>query len=462
MFLATLSHELRTPLSTILMQAQALLRAGRTDRKVEHASAAIERAARLQKRLIDDLLDVSRIVSGKLRLDQHVVDLDAIVEGAVEEARPAAEAKDIALEMAIEPGLTAVYADPARMQQVVSNLITNAVKFTPRGGTVSVALQRSAAAARVIVRDTGMGIRPEFLPLLFSRFSQADSSATRVHGGLGLGLAIVKHLVDLHGGGVGAESDGEGRGATLWVTLPLVETRSPRQAPTPATTSADVAGLEVLVVEDDEGTRECLVEVLSAAGAKVHAASTVAQGIEALSAFQPDVLLSDLAMPGEDGFSLLAQVRLLPPERGGRIPPRRCPRWRASTTGTARSRRASRCTSRSRWTSTRCSRLWRGSPRCGRGRQRDPAESRIRPPIDEPPGTPSAHASHALTHGSRVPREAHREGLHRRSLWETRALHGPACTGSRLRGDWRLPGAQRGEARRVQGAHRCHSGSDER
>jgi len=321
LFLATLSHELRTPLSTILMQAQALRRAGRTDPKVVHAGAAIERAATLQKRLIDDLLDVSRIVSGKLRLDQHAVDLASIVEGAVEEGRPSAEAKEIALDTDIAPGLTAVYADPARMQQVVSNLLTNAIKFTPRSGTVSVTLERSAGEARVTVRDNGMGVRREFLPHLFSRFTQADSSATRVHGGLGLGLAIVKHLVDLHGGSVGADSDCVGRGATFWVTLPLVNTRTSEQAvPPPAKPDASVSGLRVLVVEDDEGTRECLLEVLSDAGATVRVASTVPEGIEALSAFKPDVLLSDLAMPGQDGFSLIAHLRSLPPDRGGRIP----------------------------------------------------------------------------------------------------------------------------------------------
>jgi two-component system CheB/CheR fusion protein len=321
LFLATLSHELRTPLSTILMQAQALRRVARTDPKVEHASAAIERAVTLQKGLIDDLLDVSRIVSGKLRLDQHIVDLGAIVEGAIEEARPSAVMKDVALDMALAPGLTAVYADPARMQQVVSNLLTNAIKFTPRGGTVSVALQRSAAEAQVTVRDTGMGIRPEFLPLLFGRFSQADSSATREHGGLGLGLAIVKHLMDLHRGSVRAESAGEGHGATFVVTIPLVGASAQAQPTQPARKALpDVAGLRLLVLEDDEATRESMAEVLTMAGAAVRAVATVHEAIQALSEFQPDVLLSDLAMPGEDGYALITRVRSFPPERGGRIP----------------------------------------------------------------------------------------------------------------------------------------------
>ncbi|TMA11325.1 MAG: response regulator [Deltaproteobacteria bacterium] len=321
LFLATLSHELRTPLTTILMQAQVLRRAGPTVPRVEHASAVIERAVTLQKRLIDDLLDVSRIVTGKLRLDQHVVDLGEIVQGAVEEARPSAEMKAVTIETTIASGLTPVYADAARMQQVVSNLLTNAIKFTARSGTVSVTLDCSAAEARITVRDTGMGVPREFIPHLFSRFSQADGSATRLHGGLGLGLAIVKHLVDLHGGTVGAESAGEGHGATFWVMVPLVETRA--QAPTPSRATraaADISGLRVLVLEDDEGTRESLAEILAVAGASVRAVATVKEGMHALSEFTPDVVLSDLAMPGEDGFSFISRVRSLPPERGGRTP----------------------------------------------------------------------------------------------------------------------------------------------
>jgi two-component system, chemotaxis family, CheB/CheR fusion protein len=317
-FLATLSHELRTPLSTILMQAQVLRRGDRVDAKVEHASAAIHRAASHQKRLIDDLLDVSRIISGKLTLDQHVVDLGAVVDAAVEETRAPAEAKGIGLHTAIEPGVTAVYADPTRMQQVVSNLLTNATKFTPRGGTIAVALERSGEEARITVRDTGIGIPREFLPLLFTRFSQADSSATRTYNGLGLGLAIVKHFVDLHGGQVGADSDGEGHGATFWVRLPLVRDHAPPPSRRPRSDS--VKGLRVLIVEDDDSTRECLEQVMSGAAASVRAVGSAAEGIEALKDFKPDVLLSDLAMPRQDGFSFIAQIRRLPPEQGGAIP----------------------------------------------------------------------------------------------------------------------------------------------
>ena len=321
LFLATLSHELRTPLSTILIQAQVLRRVARVDPKVESASAAIYRAATLQRRLIDDLLDVSRIVSGKLGLDRHVVDLGAIVEGAVEEARASADVKGIVLSSTIEPELTAAYADPARMQQAVSNLLTNAIKFTARGGIVSVTLERAGEAGRVTVRDTGIGIRRDFLPLLFTRFTQADSSATRTYSGLGLGLAIVKHIVDLHGGSVGADSAGEGLGATFWVTIPLVQPPAARQAtPPPVSPRAEIAGLRVLLVEDDEGTRECVCEVLSAAGAEVRGVGSAAEAVDGLAKFKPDVLLSDLAMPIQDGFGLIAQVRSLPDEHGGRIP----------------------------------------------------------------------------------------------------------------------------------------------
>ena len=226
------------------------------------------------------------------------MDLGAIVEGAVEEARTSAAVKGVVLSSTIGPELTAVYADQARMQQVVSNLLTNAIKFTARGGTVSVSLERSGEEGRVTVRDTGAGIRRDFLPLLFTRFTQADSSATRTYSGLGLGLAIVKHIVDLHGGSVSAESPGEGLGATFRVTLPLVHApaahpvtpSSGRPTPAPGTR---IAGLRALVVEDDESTRECVYEVLSAAGAKVLAVGSAAEAVEALRKFKPDVLLSD-------------------------------------------------------------------------------------------------------------------------------------------------------------------------
>jgi two-component system CheB/CheR fusion protein len=319
LFLATLSHELRTPLGTILLQSEVLRRAGEGNRGVERAGAAIHRAASAQARLIEDLLEVSRIVSGKLRLDQHVIELGDVVHGALELSRAAAESRSIQLEGPVEHPPLHVYGDPARLQQVLSNLLTNAIKFTPRAGRVSVSVDRSEGAARITVRDNGAGIRPEFLPRLFDRFSQADSTATRVHGGLGLGLALVKHLVELHGGSVGADSPGEGQGATFWVSLPVVARPRTEDAASRTRRSTDVAGVRVLVVEDDEGTRESLLEVLAQGGAVVRAACSAAEALATLGEFKPDVLLSDVAMPAEDGLSLIAKVRALPPERGGRV-----------------------------------------------------------------------------------------------------------------------------------------------
>jgi two-component system CheB/CheR fusion protein len=319
LFLATLSHELRTPLSTILLQSELIRRTGTRDPILERAASAIERAGSVQARLIEDLLDVSRIVSGKLRLDQHVIELGDVVQAALEMARSVAEAKSIQLDGPVESPPARVYGDPARLQQALSNLLTNAIKFTPRGGKVSVSLDHAEGAAVVTVRDTGMGIKPEFLPRLFDRFSQEDSSATRTHGGLGLGLALVKHLVELHGGAVGADSPGEGQGATFWVKLPAIrpsggEVRSLRDH------SADITGVRILVVDDDDDTRESILAVLQQAGAVVRAASSAGEALRILGEFKPEVLLSDMAMPGEDGFCLIAKVRALPPEQGGRVP----------------------------------------------------------------------------------------------------------------------------------------------
>ncbi len=319
LFLATLSHELRTPLSTILMQAQLLRRLEGRDPRVERSSAAIERAGNVQARLIEDLLDVSRIVSGKLRLDQYVIDVADFIHGALELARGAAEAKSIQLDAPVDGPATRVYGDPARLQQALTNLLTNAIKFTPRGGKVSVSLSRSGGAVTVSVHDTGIGVSPEFLPKLFDRFTQANSSASRIHGGLGLGLALVKHLVELHGGSVGAESPGEGQGATFWMKLPAIQA-SGDEAPRARDRPVDVAGVRVLVVEDDAGTRESLVAVLERGGAAVRSASSVGEALAVLGEFQPDVLLSDVAMPGEDGLGLIAKVRALTPEQGGLVP----------------------------------------------------------------------------------------------------------------------------------------------
>jgi len=319
LFLATLSHELRTPLSTMLLSAQLLKKLAENDHRIERQSIAIERAVRTQSRLIDDLLDVSRIVSGKLILDLGLVDFLGIVQSAVDVARPSAQAKSIALELKTDSDLGTVYGDHVRLQQVVSNLLNNGIKFTPPGGRVVLRLTRHENVLELTVADTGMGIRPEVLPHLFSRFVQADSSVTRTHGGLGLGLSIVRHLIDVHGGSVTAESPGEGLGATFRVTLPLASTEL---APTRerSATPENVEGVRVLLVEDDDDTREAFSSMLSSLGATVRAEANAAAGLQAVTEFRPQAILSDLAMPGEDGLSFIRRVRELPPEQGGLTP----------------------------------------------------------------------------------------------------------------------------------------------
>ncbi|HVW29245.1 MAG TPA: CheR family methyltransferase [Polyangiaceae bacterium] len=320
LFLATLSHELRTPLSTMLMSAQVLSRAAGDNPRIQRASASVERAARAQSRLIDDLLDVSRIVSGKMMLDLGPVDLASVVQEAVDVARPSAEAKGLALEVAVENEVGAVYGDAVRLQQVVNNLLINSIKFTPKGGRVAVRLERTEGQAQLTVCDTGMGIRPEVLPQLFSRFVQADRSVTRTHGGLGLGLAIVRHIVEAHGGEVQAESPGEGKGATFRVTLPAGAAKRTTEAAAPKANVRDIEGLRVLLVEDDDDTREAYSAMLSELGAEVRAAPSAAAGLDELQRFRPQVIVSDIAMPGEDGFSFIQKVRRLDPDRGGRVP----------------------------------------------------------------------------------------------------------------------------------------------
>ncbi|WP_242395706.1 chemotaxis protein CheB [Anaeromyxobacter oryzisoli] len=320
LFLATLSHELRTPLSTILMSAQLLRRMASEDRKIERVSESIERSANAQARLVDDLLDVSRIVSGKLHLDLGPVDFGTLVQDAVELARPSARAKALELELAIEGEIGVLYGDAARLHQVVNNLLTNALKFTPHGGRVSVRLERIDGRALLSVTDTGIGIRPEILPQLFSRFVQADSVMTRTHGGLGLGLSIVRHLVEVHGGQVHAESPGEGKGSTFRVTLPLGLAEGAKKPTAPTTTVREIKGVRVLLVEDDDDTRETYAAMLGELGAEVRAVPSAAAGLAALETYLPNVILSDIAMPGEDGFSFIQKVRRLTPEHGGRVP----------------------------------------------------------------------------------------------------------------------------------------------
>jgi signal transduction histidine kinase/CheY-like chemotaxis protein len=329
-FIATLSHELRTPLNSVLGWAR-LLRTGKLEPAgVLQAVEAIGRGATTQAQIVDDLLDVSRIVRGALRLDVRPVDLGPVIEAAVETVQPAARARDI--EIAVEHGAPApVSGDPGRLQQVIWNLLANAIKFTPPGGRVLVRTEAAAEGVQIAVSDNGKGISPEFLPHLFERFRQADSSTTRAHGGLGLGLAIVRHLVEAHGGTVAAESAGPGLGSTFYVRLPVASPRARRatgeQAPVPtpvagaeARAPTSLRALRVLVVDDDADTREALARILAQAGASVSSAASAEEALERLQAAPPDVLLSDIAMPGHDGYDFIRAVRALAPERGGKVP----------------------------------------------------------------------------------------------------------------------------------------------
>lgn len=332
-FLATVSHELRTPLNSILGWAQ-LMRTGTLDEQASaRALMTIERSTKSLAQIIDDLLDVSRIITGKLRLDVRPVRLDLVVEAALEAIRPATDAKNIDLGVSLDADVGAVSGDSSRLQQIVWNLLSNAIKFTPSGGRVSVKLERVASRARITVSDSGEGINTSFLPHVFDRFSQADSSFTRMHGGLGLGLAIVRHLVELHGGSVSADSLGEGEGATFSVSFPLlapaenaVGTAEPltnNWEPAPEEPK-DLAGLSVMIVDDEQDARELLVAMLELRGARVMVACSAADALDALSkstnGSMPDVLVSDIGMPGEDGIEFINRVRAMAPEHGGNIP----------------------------------------------------------------------------------------------------------------------------------------------
>ncbi len=310
-FLATVSHELRTPLSPILAWAR-MLRTGKLEPdRALRALEIIERNARSQAQLIEDLLDVSRIITGKMRLELRPIALAPVVRAALDVVRPAADAKGVGLRAAFEDGIGPVCGDPERLQQVVWNLLSNAVKFTPPGGWVDVSVTRAGADVELVVRDTGQGIAPEFLPFVFERFQQADSSASRVHAGLGLGLAIVRHIVELHGGAVRVASAGEGRGAAFTVSLPVA--REAPAAPGPAPDSrmrpASLAGVRVLLVDDEPDSNEAMTAVLAQGGAEVRVAASAAQAVEIMERWRGDVLLTEIAMPGDDGYALIARVR---------------------------------------------------------------------------------------------------------------------------------------------------------
>jgi signal transduction histidine kinase/ActR/RegA family two-component response regulator len=329
-FLAVVSHELRTPLNAVYGWAR-LLQAGQIrDEQAERALDAIVRNANAQVQLIDDLLDVSRVVSGKMRLDVRPVDLRTVIEGALDAVRPAAEAKAIRLQSVLDPRAAPITGDPGRLQQVIWNLLMNAVKFTPKDGRVQVHLQRVNSHVEIIVSDTGPGIAPDVLPFIFDRFRQADSSSTRAHSGLGLGLALVKHLVELHGGSVDAQSPGEGKGATFVVRLPLAIAEipagpRPRLHPTAQTIEVlppgpRLDGLRVLVVDDDPDALNLASAILTDAGATVRTCLSAPEALAVLQPWRPHVLVSDIEMPGEDGYSLIRKVRALDSENGGNTP----------------------------------------------------------------------------------------------------------------------------------------------
>src|SRR5688572_16121533 len=320
-FLATLSHELRTPLTSLLGWS-SVLREGKRDEKVLNQGLdAIDRNARIQAQLIDDLLDVSRIVSGKLNLEVRPLDICSVTRAAINVVRPAADAKGITLDYYAEPGLGAISADSARLHQIIWNLLSNAVKFTPRGGKIAIRIEQEAAHAKVTVHDTGQGIDPEFLPRVFDRFRQADSSTTRSFGGLGLGLAIVRHLIELHGGTVSAESEGVGKGATFFARFPLITERAePVAHDVGSGEIRSLDGLRVLLVDDEEEAREIISTVIGRTGAEVKTCISASEALIFLTEWRPDVILSDIAMPEEDGYTFIGKVRSLPRDKGGETP----------------------------------------------------------------------------------------------------------------------------------------------
>src|SRR5262245_7761719 len=329
-FLALVSHELRSPLNAILGNAALLRHSGSDAHMVKHAADVIERSGKAQQQLIEDLLDTARIISGKLRLDLGPLDLVSVIEQAVQTIQPAADAKGISIEIDLPPVIGQITGDPTRLQQVIWNLLSNAIKFTPQGGRVLVRLERVDPHIRITVSDTGKGIAPDFLPSVFDRFSQADSSSARRYGGLGLGLALVKYLVELHGGTIEAASAGEGRGSTFPGTLPVRAVTAPlgEAGGVAAVISPEgarmLAGVRALVVDDMEDARALLESTLRQYGADVVAVSSAAEAYALITTAAPqelpNVILSDLDMPGEDGHSLIRRVREWEGERGLYIP----------------------------------------------------------------------------------------------------------------------------------------------
>jgi PAS domain S-box-containing protein len=331
-FLAIVSHELRAPLNAILGWS-AILRSSNTDEATRaHAAETIERSARIQSKLIEDLLDSARVARGQLRLEVQPVDLTAVIEAAVDVMHPAAEAKEIELHRTFVAEREVITGDPDRLQQIVSNLLSNAIKFTPAGGRVDIRLERADPHVRISVTDTGKGISPEYLPYVFERFHQPDGSSTRRHSGLGLGLSLVRNLVELHGGTVRAESRGEGCGTTFTVNLPLraVRPQAPDAESTPLNGITELRaapilkGVWALVVDDEADARELVATLLQQYGAKVTSVASAEEALAVLTSEEktrlPDVLVSDISMPEVDGYALIGRVREMAPDKGGRIP----------------------------------------------------------------------------------------------------------------------------------------------
>jgi signal transduction histidine kinase/CheY-like chemotaxis protein len=328
-FLATLSHELRTPLNAILGWSSMLQRGGKDPETLKRGLDTIERNARAQGQLIDDLLDMSRIISGNLRLDVQLLEPDKMIEAALGTVHPAAVAKRIDLRVDVARGLGVVLGDPGRLQQVMWNLLSNAVKFTPAGGMVQVMLGRDEQDVVIRVADSGIGIAPDFLPYVFDRFRQQDASITRKHGGLGLGLSIARQLVELHGGTIGVSSAGNHAGTTFTVRLPLAEpqVRTPQLEPVIAGQAAgqsagegELAGVKVLLVDDADDTLDVLQQILQHSGATIMAASNAGTALALLEREQPDVIVSDIGMPDIDGFELMRRIRRRAAGAGGAIP----------------------------------------------------------------------------------------------------------------------------------------------
>jgi PAS domain S-box-containing protein len=329
-FLATLSHELRTPLQAILGWTQLLLSGNCAEEELRQGIEVIDRNAHAQCRIIEDLLDMNRILSGKVRLEVQRVELIPLLEDAIENAKPAANAKNIRLQSVLDPAAQPVFGDPNRLQQIFWNLLSNAIKFTPSGGRVQILLERVHSHLEIRVSDTGVGIEPDFLPHVFERFRQADASSTRTQGGLGLGLAIVRHLAELHGGTVKAASAGRNLGSTFTLMLPMVvihpEATPDRRHPSapsdsaPLGTAPQLAQVKVMVVDDEEDSRSLLKLMLTKAGAEVTTADCVQQALNVWRQSSPDVLVSDIGMPDRDGYALIREIRKLPAAQGGNTP----------------------------------------------------------------------------------------------------------------------------------------------